>query len=214
MSLLKHFACLEYVMLDTLKLILIKVLSSKPYEKSLVLWSQQNLVFQGQLLLKNFRPEWLVSRPNHAITPLSVIQSTAFTLSLPLKYFSPFDGEDRNIRSIWQPIKSHFFCPRLLILFYLNLLLSVLSKMHFTVSILNPLNKNRIFLFLFILCSITVSVIIYSELFIMKFTKMTRGFLFSYTVTLGTYRKFRHVRLSFFFVTPLREWKAPQNYAT
>jgi hypothetical protein len=47
------------------------------------------MVFQEQLLLKNFRPEWLVSRPNHAITPLSMIQLTAFTLSLPWNNFVP-----------------------------------------------------------------------------------------------------------------------------
>jgi hypothetical protein len=56
------------------KLLIIKVLSSERYEKTFVLWSQENVVYHEQLLLKNFLPEWLVSRPNHAITPFSVIQ--------------------------------------------------------------------------------------------------------------------------------------------
>jgi len=63
----------------------------------------------------------------------------------------------------------------------------VLSKIQFTVSILNPLNKNIIFLFLSILFSITVSAVVYSELFVMKFRKMTRRFPFSDILTLETY---------------------------
>ena len=39
------------------KLLIIKVLSSERYEKTFVLWSQENVVYHELLLLKNFLPE-------------------------------------------------------------------------------------------------------------------------------------------------------------
>jgi len=77
--------------------------------------------------------------------------------------------------------------------------------MQFIVSIPNPLNTEEIFLFLYILCSITVSAIVCSELLDMKFRKMAGGVPFSDILRSGIYLRFRNVRLSFFFVTRLRE---------